>query len=94
MSDDIRLYLLTGVFGLMDDLRSNVDAIDRAGQENQLYKDRVFKGRLAHFSVANRKNLEKELISAIMNIDGKLRRNERSKSSFMLLRNRKKRFKK
>ena len=93
MGDDVLLFLISGIYGLIDDLRSNVDAIDRAGQEAQLYKDRIFKGRLSHFSVASKKNLEKELISAIMSLDGKLRRNERPKGSVLLLRNRKKRFK-
>ena len=97
MTNDIRFYLLTGALGLLEDLKdlnSTVDSIDRAGQESALYKDRIIKGRLAHFSVAAQKNLEKNLISAIMNIDGGLGKNRRGRQSLLLLRNRVKRFKK
>lgn len=97
MNNDLRFYLLTGALGVLNDLKdlnSTVDSIDRAGQESALYKDRITRGRLAHFSVAAQKNLEKNLISAIMNIDSGLRKDRRGRPSLTLLRNRVKRFKK
>lgn len=97
MSTEVSLYLLNGAIDLLGDLHdkaSNIDSIDRAGQESALYKDRIIKGRLAHFSVASKKRLENNLISAIMNLDTEMRTSRRPGSAILLLRNRKKRFKK
>jgi hypothetical protein len=94
MTDPITRYLLTGVCALFDNINPHSEQALSASREQKNAYEQAAKGRLAHFSVrARKKRLEENLISVIMNIDGKMRRNERPKTAFLLLRNRVKRTK-
>lgn len=87
---DYRNLISSGVYALLDDLRSNVDTIDRLGVERKMDEERVFRGKLSHYSISTKK-LEMSLIFAILGTDTRMRWSQRNTSWDAVLGKRKKR---
>lgn len=88
--NDYRNTITSGIYALLDDLRSNVDTIDRLGVERKMDEERTFRGRLSHFSIVAKK-LEMNLISAILGSDTRTRWGQRNNSFEALLNKQRKR---
>lgn len=85
MSDAINRYLGGGTYTV-------TFHVEPSGQQ-QGVQDQLRRGRLSHYSVANRKQLEKAVISAIIDTSKMLRDQSNKKMITIHLRQRKKRIK-
>lgn len=88
-----KLLIIEGIHALLDELQRGSPQsaqLGRLGSERSAYEDSVYKGRLRHFSVSAKKNLQKDIINAIINKDGNVRHFRRRPAFFFALMRKKK----
>lgn len=83
-----RITMVEGIYALLQHL--NIDS--SKGVEKSIYEERLYKGRLSHFSVSQRQDLAEDIISAIIKIGHSSEDERKRRRSYIMLRQRRKRI--